>query len=93
MNCHTEKLKLLRVEFDRPVGKVGLLKVCQSINLLFHCKLCSFSKKDAIFLLLMQALNSLNIKILSVFLVENNGGFKPVNVVVLMSMEATKIIG
>jgi hypothetical protein len=27
-----------------------------------------------------------------VFLVENNGGFKPVNVVVLMSMEATKII-
>jgi len=51
------------------------------------------SKKNAISLLIMQALNSLNIKILSVFLVENNGGFKPVNVVVLMSMEATKIIG
>jgi hypothetical protein len=80
INCHTEKLKLLMVEFDRPVGKVVLLNVCQSI----YSSLVS--KKNAISLLLMQALNSLNIKILSVFLVENNGGFKPVNVVVLMSM-------
>jgi hypothetical protein len=31
----------------------------------------------------MQALNSLNIKILSVFLVDNNGGFKPMNRVFL----------
>ena len=91
MNCHTEKLKLLRVEFDRLVGKVGLLNVCQSTNQSIYSSLVS--KKNAISLLLMQALNSLNIKILSVFLVENNGGFKPVNVVVLMSMEATKIIG